>query len=100
MVGPLSIRGDGDCDADDAEEHEDQGPPGEVGEAAVDGGYYAGDKGDDPGELSDGQHAVARTTYTPTHNTDGDGGQGEGVADDSAKAERGGTLAVVAVGVA
>ena len=37
MVGPLSIRGDGDCDANNAEEHEDQCPPGEVGEAAANG---------------------------------------------------------------
>lgn len=51
MVGPLSIGCDGDSDADDAEEHEDQCPPGEVGEAATNGRYYAGDKGDDPGKL-------------------------------------------------
>lgn len=38
MVGPLSVRGDGDGDTGDAEEHEDEGPPGEVGEAAMDGG--------------------------------------------------------------
>jgi hypothetical protein len=51
MVCPLSIRGDGDGDARDAEEHENQRPPGEVGEATMDGGYYRADKGDDPGEL-------------------------------------------------
>jgi hypothetical protein len=51
MVCPLSIRGDGDGDARDAEEHENQRPPGEVGEATMDGGYYRADKGNDPGEL-------------------------------------------------
>lgn len=51
MIGTLGVRGDGDGDAGDAEEHEDQGPPGKVGEAAADGGDDAGDKGDDPGEL-------------------------------------------------
>lgn len=53
MVGSLGVGGDGDGDADDAEEHEYQGPPCKVGEAAVDGGYDAGDKGDDPGELGE-----------------------------------------------
>lgn len=51
VIGALSVRGDGHGDAGDAEEHEDEGPPCEVGEAAADGGYYAGDKGDEPGEL-------------------------------------------------
>lgn len=51
MIGPLSIRGDSDSDADDAEEHENKGPPCEVGEAAVNGRYYRADKGDDPGKL-------------------------------------------------
>lgn len=77
MIGALGVRGNGDGDADDAKEHEDEGPPGEVGEAAVDGGEDGADKGDDPGEQADG-----------------DGGQGKGVADDAAETE-GGTLAVV-----
>lgn len=51
MVGPLGIARNCHGHADDAEEHEHQGPPGEVGEAAADGGYYACDKGNDPGEL-------------------------------------------------
>jgi hypothetical protein len=51
MVRPLGIRGDCYGDARDAEEHEDERPPGEVGEATVDGRYYGADKGDDPGEL-------------------------------------------------
>jgi len=51
MICPLSVGRDCDGDAGDAEEHEDQGPPCEVGEAAVDGGYYGADKGYDPGEL-------------------------------------------------
>jgi len=51
MVGPLGVGGDCDSDTDDAEEHEDQRPPREVGEAAADGGYYGADKGDDPCEL-------------------------------------------------
>lgn len=51
MVGPLGIARNRHGHADDAEEHEHQGPPGEVGEAAADGGYYACDKGNDPGEL-------------------------------------------------
>lgn len=51
MVCPLSIRGNGDGDAENAEEHEDQRPPGEVGEAAADGGYYGADESDDPREL-------------------------------------------------
>lgn len=37
MVGSLRVRCDCDGDADDAKEHEDERPPGEVGEAAVDG---------------------------------------------------------------
>ena len=99
MVGPFGIRGDGDCDADDAEEHEDQRPPGEVGEAAAEGGYYARDKGDDPGELPLGQYSAAAATSVQTHDADRNGRQREGVADDAADAERGGTRAAVAVAV-
>lgn len=62
MVGPLGITRDSDCDADNAEEHEHQRPPGEVGEAAVDGGYYAGDKGNDPRKLR--PSALGRTRST------------------------------------
>lgn len=51
MVSALSIRSDCDGDADNAEEHEDESPPCEVWEAAVNGGYYGADKGDDPGKL-------------------------------------------------
>ncbi len=99
MVGPLSIRGDGDCDADDAEEHEHQRPPGEVGKAAVNGRYYAGDKGNDPGELSQLALSLSRTRHLRTHNANGDGGQRKGVANDAANAERSGSLAAVAVAV-
>lgn len=52
MVGSLRVRSDRDCDADDAEEHVDEGPPCEVGEAAADGRYYRAGECDDPGELS------------------------------------------------
>jgi hypothetical protein len=52
MVGSLRIWCDGDGDADDAKEHENQRPPGEVGEAAADGWYYRTYKSDDPGKLS------------------------------------------------
>ena len=100
MVGPLSVRCDRHGDADDAEEHEDQGPPCEVGEAAVDGGYYAGDKGNDPGELWRSVRSGAWwLLVSNTHNADGDGGQGERVADDAANAEGRGALAGVAVAV-
>lgn len=51
MVRPLSIRGNCDRNARDAEEHEDQRPPRKVGEATVDSRYYRADKSDDPGEL-------------------------------------------------
>jgi len=51
MICPLSVGRDCDGYAGDAEEHENQGPPCEVGEAAVNGRYYGADKGDDPGKL-------------------------------------------------
>jgi hypothetical protein len=70
MVGPLDAGGDGDGHADDAEEHEDNGPPCIVGEAdqltplvfgAARGGDYGADEGDDPGKL----HPLARGLTQP-----------------------------------
>jgi hypothetical protein len=80
MVCPLSIRGDGDGDARDAEEHENQRPPGEVGEATMDGGYYRADKGDDPGE-----------------NANRYGGKRKGISDDATQAKARRSLAVASV---
>lgn len=98
VVGPLCIRGDCDGDACDAEEHEDQRPPGEVGEATMEGRYYGADECDDPGELHTGLVSAAATCHnTGTDDADGDGCESEGVADDAAEAERGPLAVAVAV---
>lgn len=66
----------------------------------MDGGYYAGDKGNDPGELRWSVRSGAWwVLVSNTHNANGDGGQGERVANDAANAEGRGALAVVAVAV-
>lgn len=51
MVCSLSVRGDSHCDANNAEEHEHECPPGKIWEAAMDGRYDTGDEGDNPGKL-------------------------------------------------
>ena len=45
------VHGDRDGDEGDAQEHVDDGPPGEVGEALVDGRDDGGDEGGEPGQL-------------------------------------------------
>jgi hypothetical protein len=98
MVGPLSIRGDCDGDADDAKEHEDESPPGKVWEAAMDGGYYGADERDDPGKLWTRLAMAGRwADALETHDADGDGGEGERVANDAAEAEARRPLAVGSV---
>lgn len=99
MVSPLSIRGDCDGDADNAEEHEDQSPPCEVWKAAMNGRYYGADKRDDPGELwhevSEGRRDWGRAGAT--HDANGDCGEGEGVANNAAETEARRPLAVASV---
>lgn len=101
MVRPLSIRGDCDGDTCDAEEHEDQRPPREVGKATVDSRYYGADKGDDPGELlyNVSQRAPSDCRELPdiTHNANRYGGQRKGISNDATQAEARRSLAVASV---
>jgi hypothetical protein len=67
VVGLLSIRRDGNEDADDAEEGVHQGPPGEVGEGLLDIADDGAYEGDQPSQLR-GNQTVSRGTTTMGRN--------------------------------
>ena len=90
MVRPLRTRGYCDCYAADAEEHEDQCPPCEVGKSAVNGRYYGADESDNPSELSPKLACQLQQTAqgTETDHADRDGGKRKRIANDAADAKR------------
>lgn len=88
IVRLLSVRSDSNEHANDTEEGVDKRPPREVGVRLLDIANNRGDEGDQPSEL----YPISLPCKLPlgqasTHNSDRDGRQGKGIANDPADAE-------------
>lgn len=90
MVGILGLGADYNDNTDNAAEEVDQGPPGVVRKVAMESTDDGADEGDDPCELCATVSIGAGRKWRAgqaTHNADGDGRQGEGVAEDVVEAK-------------